>query len=105
MKKLRFLILVLTTGLSLITAAQFTVSGTVLDSVTREPLFNASVFCQNTTSGTVTNKEGDSDVQAQWGFKTIQFELGEDGSYQGWGFRVMAKAGDDDDVSAHRRVF
>ena len=53
----------------------------------------------------VAQKEGDSDVQAHWGYRTIRFDLGEDGSYQGWGYKVMAKAGDDDDVSAHRRVF
>ncbi len=36
----------------------FTVSGKVIDSATREPLPFASVFCQNTTQGTATNKEG-----------------------------------------------
>ena len=36
----------------------FTVSGKVIDSATREPLAFASVFCQNTTQGTATNKEG-----------------------------------------------
>ncbi len=38
--------------------AQFTLTGYVLDSATREPLTPASVYCQNTTIGTVTNKEG-----------------------------------------------
>jgi len=41
------------------TRAQFTVSGTVLDSASREPLNAASVFCQNTTLGTATNKQGE----------------------------------------------
>jgi len=36
----------------------FTVSGKVIDSATQEPLAFASVFCQNTTQGTATNKEG-----------------------------------------------
>ena len=36
----------------------FTVSGKVIDSASREPLAFASVFCQNTTQGTATNKEG-----------------------------------------------
>ena len=36
----------------------FTVSGKVGDSATKEPLAFASVFCQNTTQGTTTNKEG-----------------------------------------------
>lgn len=40
-------------------SAQFTVSGTVKDSATNEPLSGASVFCQNTTLGTATNKQGE----------------------------------------------
>lgn len=36
----------------------FSVSGKVVDSATKEPLSFASVFCQNTTQGTTTNKEG-----------------------------------------------
>lgn len=36
----------------------FAVSGKVVDSATNEPLAFASVFCQNTTLGTTTNKEG-----------------------------------------------
>lgn len=39
--------------------AQFTVSGVILDSSSREPLNAASVFCQNTTLGTATNKQGE----------------------------------------------
>ena len=38
--------------------ANFSVSGKVIDSASREPLAFASVFCQNTTQGTATNKEG-----------------------------------------------
>lgn len=38
--------------------AQFDISGVILDSASREPLSKASVFCQNTTLGTLTNKEG-----------------------------------------------
>jgi hypothetical protein len=37
---------------------QFTISGKVVDSASKEPLYGASVFCQNTTSGTITDKEG-----------------------------------------------
>lgn len=44
---------------SISTYAQFTVSGKVIDSATREPLSGASVYCQNTTVGTVTNKQGE----------------------------------------------
>lgn len=39
--------------------AQFTVTGVILDSSSREPLASASVFCQNTTSGTYSNKQGE----------------------------------------------
>ncbi len=39
--------------------AQFTVTGLVLDSASREPLSAASVFCQNTTLGTTTSKQGE----------------------------------------------
>lgn len=38
--------------------ANFSVSGLVIDSTSKEPLASASVFCQNTTQGTATNKEG-----------------------------------------------
>lgn len=48
----------------------------------------------------VTQKEGDSDVQAH-GYRSIGFELGEDGSYQGRGYKAAFKAGDEDDVEAH----
>lgn len=37
----------------------FRVTGKVIDSVTQQPLQGASVFCQNTTSGTVTNANGE----------------------------------------------
>lgn len=38
--------------------AQFTVNGKVIDADTREPLGAASVFAQNTTRGTTTDKDG-----------------------------------------------
>lgn len=55
---MRKLLFILATIISITATAQFTVRGTVLDSTTREPLNLASVFCQNTTLGTSTNKEG-----------------------------------------------
>jgi hypothetical protein len=58
MTKFRFLILFFLSSITFSTNAQFNVSGYVFDSATKEPLVNASVFCQNTTLGTVTNKEG-----------------------------------------------
>ena len=59
MQNIRFPFLLLFTAISSIAKGQFTVSGTVIDSATREPLALASVFCQNTTLGTSTNKQGE----------------------------------------------
>ncbi|MBS1948354.1 MAG: carboxypeptidase-like regulatory domain-containing protein [Bacteroidetes bacterium] len=36
----------------------FTVTGKVIDAKTKQPMQNASVFCQNTTVGTITNADG-----------------------------------------------
>ena len=47
--------------------AQFTTTGTVVDSATHEALQGASVFCQNTTLGTVTNKQGEFSLQLKSG--------------------------------------
>ncbi len=47
--------------------AQFTVSGIVMDSTSREPLSAASVFCQNTTLGTATNKTGEFSLNLKSG--------------------------------------
>jgi CarboxypepD_reg-like domain len=43
---------------SVLSAQDFTLTGTVMDSATRQPLDKASVYCQNTTFGTATNNEG-----------------------------------------------
>ena len=43
---------------SLLAQTGFIVSGKVLDSASQQPLFGASVFCQNTTQGTSTSMEG-----------------------------------------------
>lgn len=52
-----FLFSVLMLG-SVIANAQFVITGKIVDSSSKEPLQGASVFCQNTTSGTISNKEG-----------------------------------------------
>jgi len=44
--------------LSILSFAQGTISGTVVDAETKQPLEGASVFAQNTTRGTITDKEG-----------------------------------------------
>jgi hypothetical protein len=52
-------ILLLLLGLtSICSLAQFTISGKVIDSESKEALLGASVFAQNTTWGTITDKDG-----------------------------------------------
>ena len=67
MQKIRFLTLSLLCGFSFMAQAQFVITGSVLDSTTREPLTPASVFCQNTTLGTVTNKQGEFSISLKSG--------------------------------------
>lgn len=55
------------TAFSVNLSAQFIVTGTVLDSASKEPLTGASVFCQNTTLGTVTNKQGEFSLNLKSG--------------------------------------
>lgn len=59
MKKSLLFSFLLAAFTSISSYSQFAVSGIILDSSTREPLVKASVFCQNTTLGTVTNKQGE----------------------------------------------
>lgn len=56
MKKPIFLFVVL--FINLLCFAQGTISGTVVDAETNQPLEGASVFAQNTTKGTATDKGG-----------------------------------------------
>ena len=67
MQKLRIIFLSLLCGFSFFSHAQFIVTGTILDSASREPLPAASVFCQNTTQGTVTNKQGEFSLSLKSG--------------------------------------
>lgn len=43
---------------SLLSFAQGAISGTIVDAESKQPLEGASVFAQNTTKGTITDKEG-----------------------------------------------
>ena len=43
----------------LVGAQSYTISGTVIDNKSQQPLGGASVFCQNTTIGTLTNNNGE----------------------------------------------
>jgi hypothetical protein len=67
MQSLRFCFLLLLSVASFIASGQFTVTGTVIDSATREPLTGASVFCQNTTLGTTSNKQGEFSLSLKSG--------------------------------------
>ncbi|MDE3247090.1 MAG: carboxypeptidase-like regulatory domain-containing protein [Bacteroidota bacterium] len=57
MKK-QFIILLLTLAPIFLLAQDFPVSGTITDSTGTTPLVGASVFCQNTTMGTITGSDG-----------------------------------------------
>jgi hypothetical protein len=67
MKKLHFLLFIAFISISIISQAQFTISGKVTDAETKEPLLGASVFCQNTTIGRTTNKEGGFELSLKQG--------------------------------------
>lgn len=67
MQRLHFIAFSLFITLSFAASAQFTITGVVLDSASREPLSAASVFCQNTTLGTTTNKQGEFSLSLKSG--------------------------------------
>ena len=87
MKRLSLAFLALFT-LPVFALAQFNVSGVVMDSTTREPLSAASVFCQNTTLGTTTNKQGEFSLQLKSGGYDLIF------SYTGYQTRTVRITGD-----------
>ncbi len=60
---------------SVIANAQIIISGKVLDSATREPLLGASVFAQNTTLGTTSNKEGEFSLELKSGGYELIFSF------------------------------
>ena len=55
--------------------AQYTVTGYVLDSATREPLPLVSVYCQNTTLGTATSREGAFSINLKSGGYDLVFSF------------------------------
>jgi hypothetical protein len=55
--------------------AQFVVTGKIMDSATREPLSPASVYCQNTTLGTVTSKDGEFSIALKSGGYDLVFSF------------------------------
>lgn len=54
----RYLLFLLCSCAPFMIRAQYSVTGRILDSATQEPLYRASVFCQGTTLGTSTDKDG-----------------------------------------------
>lgn len=87
MQKLKHILLILLTLVTGVASAQFTITGRIIDSATREPLSGASVYCQNTTVGTVTNKEGNFSLSLKpggyemiisfTGYQTRQVQIGQ----------------------------
>ncbi|MBL7745699.1 MAG: carboxypeptidase-like regulatory domain-containing protein [Chitinophagaceae bacterium] len=67
MQKLRHVFVFLLLVSSVISYAQYTVYGRIVDSATKEPMGGASVFCQNTTIGTATNKQGEFSLSLKSG--------------------------------------
>lgn len=67
MKKPYFILAAIFIFSTLSSLAQFTVSGKIIDSSSKEPLVGASVYCQNTTVGTVTNKDGEFSLSLKSG--------------------------------------
>ncbi len=60
-------LLICLTACSTFAFSQFSVSGKIVDSISKEPLSSASVYCQNTTVGTTTNKDGEFSLQLKSG--------------------------------------
>lgn len=67
MQKLRLIFIFPLLLFSCLVHAQFTVYGKIIDSATKEPMTGASVYCQNTTIGTVTNKDGEFSLNLKSG--------------------------------------
>lgn len=67
MQKCKLIFFLLLSGISLKNYSQFIVKGIVLDSGSHEPLASASIFCQNTTLGTYTNKQGEFSISLMSG--------------------------------------
>jgi len=68
MKKLFIICLgVFTSMIALSQDQYFSVSGKIIDEKTKQPMPNASVFCQNTTVGTITNAEGNFSLRLKNG--------------------------------------
>src|SRR5688500_3045953 len=67
MQKLRYGLIFLFMIFDLLAQGQVAVSGKIIDAESKEPLNSASVYCQNTTIGTTTNKQGEFSLQLKSG--------------------------------------
>lgn len=67
MRKLCSGFIILLFACPVVSYSQFTVSGRIIDAESKEPLNSASVYCQNTTVGTTTNKQGEFSLQLKPG--------------------------------------
>lgn len=75
MKLIHYSLFLICISLSAIAQAQITITGKIVDSVTREPLQGASVFAQNTTQGTVTNSGGEFSLSLKSGGYELIFSF------------------------------
>jgi hypothetical protein len=93
MKPITYLLFLFCISLSFAAKAQITISGKIMDSTSRDPLQGASVFAQNTTQGTVTNKDGEFSLTLKsgggyeliisfTGYITQQFQITDNKSQQ-----------------------
>ena len=87
MKKLLFTLLVLFTGI--LAYAQTTIQGTVIDEESNEPLIGASVLLTGTTTGTITDIDGNFTLETDQPSGTIEI------SYTGYKsiFKVINSSG------------
>lgn len=79
-------------------AQGYRVSGTVIDAQTQQPLAGASVFCQNTTLGTLTNSNGEFTLNVPAGGYDIVV------SYTGYEAQSQSVTAQSDNLSQLRFV-
>lgn len=90
MQRLRLLLFFAFTTISIVSHAQIAVTGVILDSASREPLNSASVFAQNTTQGTTTNKQGEFSLTLKSGGYDLIFTYT---GYKSQSMRVTGEVG------------
>lgn len=80
----KWLLLVLATGLGVTAFAQRTISGTVTDEATKEPLIGANILVVGTSTGTITDFDGKYELKLPDG--ATQLEI----SYTGYSSKTVA---------------